>query len=59
MTTKAKIKKEIERMPDKLLEKVYRYINNLKTNPDTPKPISTFKLKGKFDKVNVREKAYE
>jgi hypothetical protein len=46
-------------MPNDLLEKVYKYINGLKSPKITKKKFHTYKLKGQFDNINVREKAYE
>jgi DNA replication initiation complex subunit (GINS family) len=59
MITKEKVKKEIDKMPNDVLEKVYRYINSLKTNTSKKKKIHTFNLKGQFDDLNIRERAYE
>ncbi len=59
MTTKEKVKKEIDKMPNDTLEKVSRYINSLKTKTTQKKKIRTFDLKGQLDNVNIRERAYE
>ncbi len=59
MTTKEKVKKEIDKMPNELLEKVFRYINTLKAKGNQKKKIHTFKLSGQLDDVNIRKKAYE
>lgn len=59
MTTKEKVKIEIDKMPDDLLEKVYKYINSLRAKTTQKKKIHTFKLKGQLDNVNIRERAYE
>lgn len=59
MTTKEKVKKEIDELPNDLIEKVYKYINSLKINTKPKKKIHTFRLKGQLDNINVREKAYE
>ncbi|MBI1939500.1 MAG: hypothetical protein HYS25_15430 [Ignavibacteriales bacterium] len=59
MITKEKIKREIDRMPNELLEKVYKYINSLTVQKPVKKKLHTYKLKGQFDDINVREKAYE
>ncbi len=58
MVTKERIKREIDRMPNDLLEKVYKYINGL-TSREAKKKFPTYKLKGQFDNINTREKAYE
>lgn len=59
MITKEKIKKEIDKMPNDLIEKVYKYINGLKSKEPKKKEIHTFNLKGQFDNINIRERAYE
>lgn len=59
MVTKEKIKREIDRMPNDLLEKVYKYINGLTFPKTNKKKLHTYKLKGQFDSINVRERAYE
>ena len=58
MVTKERIKREIDRMPNDLLEKVYKYINGL-TSGKMKSRFPTYKLKGQFDNINAREKAYE
>ncbi|MCL4278603.1 MAG: hypothetical protein KJZ60_02800 [Ignavibacteriaceae bacterium] len=60
MTKKERVKKEIYKMPNDLLEKVYKYINSLGVKTThKQKKIHTFNLKGQFDNVNIRERAYE
>lgn len=59
MPTKEKVKTEIDKMPDDLLDKIYKYINSLRTRATTKKKIHTFYLKGQLDNVNIRERAYE
>jgi hypothetical protein len=59
MNTKEKVKKEIDKMPEDLLEQVYAFINTIKSKKPKRKKLHTFKLKGMFDDVNIREKAYE
>ncbi len=59
MTTRERIKREIDRMPNELLEKVYKYINGLTSKKTLKKKLHTFKLNGQFDDMNVRERAYE
>ena len=59
MITKERVKKEIDKMPNDLLEKVYSYINSLKSKTKTKRKIHTFNLKGELDNINVREKSYE
>ena len=57
MITKEKVKREIDKMSNDLLEKVYKYINSLGTDATQKKKIHTFNLKGQLDNVNIREKA--
>ncbi len=59
MTTKEKIKKEIDKLPDDIIEKLYKYINSLSTPKKSKKKIHTFNLRGQLDNVNLRERAYE
>jgi hypothetical protein len=58
MITREKVKKETDKMPNDLLEKVYKYINSLRAKT-IKKKIHTFNLNGQLDDVNIREKAYE
>ncbi len=59
MITKEKVKREIDRMPNELIVKVHKYINGLKSKKVTKEKLHTFGLKGQFDDINVRERAYE
>jgi hypothetical protein len=59
MTTKEKIKKEIDKMPNDILERVYKYINSLRTKTPKKTKIHTYNLKGELDNINIRERAYE
>ena len=59
MTTKERVKREIDKMPNDLIEKVYKYINSLEGKKAGEKKIRTFNLKGQLDNLNVRERAYE
>ncbi len=46
-------------MPNDLLEQVLKFINSIKPKRSEKKRIHTFKLKGAFDNLNIRKKAYE
>ena len=59
MVTREKIKREIDRMPNDLLEKVHKYIGGLTPKKAKKKKLHTYKLNGQFDNMNVRERAYE
>lgn len=59
MTTKDRVKRKIDKMPDYLLKKVYKYMNSLGTRTPRKKRVHTFNLKGQLDDVNIRDRAYE
>ena len=59
MITKDTVKKEIDTMPDELLEEVYKFIHAVKGAKTKKGRIHTFKLNGSFDQLDIREKAYE
>lgn len=59
MITKEKIKRKIDRIPQNLLEKVDEYIDTIIKEKINNRKFHTYKLKGQFDKINIREKAYE
>jgi len=59
MTTKEKVIKEIDTMPDELVEEVYKFIHTVKGAKTKKARIHTFKLNGCFDRIDIREKAYE
>jgi hypothetical protein len=59
MTTKEMLKEEIDKLPDNLLEEVYRYISIIKTTPRKKAKLNTFKLNGSYDSLNIRASAYE
>lgn len=59
MVTKEKVKKEIDKLSDTEVEKVYLYLSSLnKTNRTRPN-IRSLKLKGKLDEQDLRSLAYE
>lgn len=59
MITKNKIKREIDRLPNNLLEKVYKFIFSIREKDISSRSLPSFKLNGQFDDLNIREKAYE
>jgi hypothetical protein len=59
MTTKELLKDEVEKLPNELLEEVHRFISRIKTNPPKKARLHTFKLRGSYDKLNIRANAYE
>jgi len=59
MTTREKVKQEIDKIPDYLLDEVLGFINSVRFEKSNKREIHTFKLKGNFDNINIRSKAYE
>jgi hypothetical protein len=59
MTTKEKLLKAIDNLPDEKIKEVYKLLNSLKVNKKDVKRLKTFNLGGKFDNMNVRKAAYE
>ena len=59
MVTREKIKREIDNIPNDLLEKVHKYIGGLTSKKTIKKKFHTYKLNGQFDDINIRERAYE
>jgi hypothetical protein len=59
MIPKEKIKQEIDQIPDELAEKVLDFIRYLKRTKQRKKSIRSFKLNGAYDRMNIRERAYE
>ena len=53
MTTKEKIKKRIDLLPDELVEQVQKYLDSIKTQQRPKKRIRTLHLKGQYDNLNV------
>jgi len=59
MTTKDKVKKEIDRLSEHDVQKVYLYLDTLKKQQKDNRNIRALHLKGKLDQVNLRSAAYE
>lgn len=59
MTIKEKIKKEIDLLPDELLDQVQKYLDNIKVTRIKRKELHTLHLKGQYDNMDLRQKAYE
>ncbi|MBF0410475.1 MAG: hypothetical protein HQM10_24230 [Candidatus Riflebacteria bacterium] len=59
MTTKERLFNEIDRLPPDILGEVLKYIKSIKARIASKKRIPTFKLKGQFDDIDIRKRAYE
>ena len=53
------IKEEIDKMPEELVDSVYKYIKEKKKQKQQNREIRTYNLHGKFDDTDIRKKAYE
>ena len=60
MITKEEIKKEVDNLPESLLEEVYRLLKNM-ARPQSPKKakLTVRDFKGKLDHTDIRSAAYE
>lgn len=60
MITKDAIKKEVDKLPDSLLEVVYKLLKSLTVTQDKgDKQWTTRNFGGKFDAADIRTSAYE
>ena len=59
MTTKEKLKEEIDSMPEELITEVDKFIRSIKNNMEKKQLLHTFKLSGRFDDLNIRAEVYE
>jgi len=59
MTTKEKIKKEISHLRKEVHGTGDKYPHGLNPQKGNRKKLHTFSLKGQFDDINIRERAYE
>ena len=59
MITKEKIKRDIDKMPNELPGKTHKFLHGLNSKKGTKRKLHTFSLKGQFDDINIRERAYE
>ncbi|AXJ02505.1 hypothetical protein CYPRO_3272 [Cyclonatronum proteinivorum] len=59
MITKEKVKKDIDKLSEDELEKVYQYLTSLKKAKMSSGKILSLKLEGKLDRKNIRALAYE
>ncbi len=59
MITKEKVKKEIDRLSETDLEKVYLYLSSLNKTKKTRPNIRSLKLNGKLDEQDLRAVAYK
>lgn len=60
MITKEEIKKEVDKLPDNLLETVYKLLKSMALRHKAEKKVWTTRdFHGKLDHTNIRSAAYE
>jgi len=59
MSTVEQLKKEIEDLPEDVLDELDQYIHDLRQREKPQKPLPVFHLKGQFDHKPIRDLAYE
>lgn len=60
MVTKEEIKKEVDKLPENMLDEVYKLLRSLSIdNSPVRRQWTVRNFKGKFDQLNVRTSAYE
>ena len=59
MTTKERLLTEIDKLPPDILGEVLKFIKDLKGKLSRGKKIPSLRLRGQFDDVDVRKRAYE
>ncbi len=59
METREAIKNEVDKLPENVLDEVYRYLHSLKDEKPKKKILRTYQLQGQFDNIDIRKQAYE
>lgn len=60
MTKREALKQEIDKLPDEVLDDLMHFVRVAKRGKkNSRRKLRTFSLKGQFDCINIREKAYE
>jgi|GEM_PF-2638831 len=60
MITKEELKREVDRLPESLLDEVYALLKNISVKPPQENNKWTQRdFHGKLDKVDIRSSAYE
>ena len=60
MVTKEEIKKEVDKLPENMLDEVYKLLRSLSIDSSpVPRQWTVRNFKGKFDQLDVRNSAYE
>jgi hypothetical protein len=58
MTKRESLKREIETLPDKIIEELYNLVHPVPEKKHK-KSVRTYKLNGQYDNVDLRRTAYE
>lgn len=57
--TKEDIKREVDSLPETVLNRLYKFIGTLKQRKTNKHSLPTHDFKGKFDEIDIRSRAYE
>jgi len=59
MITKDQVKREIDNLPEDKMDEIYNFLHYIRTRRAIKKKVPSFRLKGKFDDIDIRSQAYE
>ncbi|GJQ64760.1 MAG: hypothetical protein SCALA702_38130 [Melioribacteraceae bacterium] len=59
MTTKEKVKRRIDNLPEENIKKVEEFLNKLSSVKVDKKNLTLYDFKGQFDNKEIRNRAYE
>ena len=59
MITKEELKKEVDKLPENLVQEVYALLKKVILKKKTPLPLTVRNFKGKLDQTDIRKAAHE
>ena len=59
MITKEELKKEVDKLPENMLEEVYSLLKRITRQQKESKQLTTRNFNGKLDHTDIRKAAYE
>lgn len=59
MISKEELKKEVDKLPDSLLDQVYALLKKVVLKEKTPQRLTIRDFSGKLDHTDIRKAAYE
>lgn len=57
--TKEEIKREVDSLPETVLNRLYKFISTLKSEKPKKRTLPIHDFEGKLDDVDIRSRAYE